>query len=116
MRLAGGIISLIASIIAVGMAFVTLFIGGVGGAFGAEEAGTVTGLGWAGLFLSFLLIVISVVVIVMPSTKPAIGIIVLSILTAIFGGTLVAIFMVLALLGGIMAIIGAKNELQVNTS
>ena len=112
MRKAGGIISLVASCVSVLMAFITLFVGGVGGAFDAEGAGTVTGLGWAGLFLSFILIVLSALVITSPSKRTAIAIIILAIVTAISGGTLVAIFMVLTLLGGILAFFGIKKGTQ----
>lgn len=112
MKKSGAIISLVSSIIAVLMGFVTLFIGGFGAAFEAEGASTVANLGWGGIFLSFLLIVFSSVAITAESKKPAIFIIILSIVTAIFGGTLVAIFMALCLLGGILSLIGVHNELK----
>ena len=83
MKKAGGIISLIAGILVVIAAVVTMFLGGVGAAFGGEGAETVFGLGWLGILFSFL--------------------------TIIFGGTSVAVFMVLALIGVIFAAIGTKK-------
>jgi hypothetical protein len=44
-----------------------------------------------------------------PSKGAGIGLIIVSILGAILGGTLVAICMVLSLIGGILAVVGAKN-------
>ena len=46
MRKGGGVIALIAGIFAVGAAFITLFVGDIGEAFGADEAKVVTNLGW----------------------------------------------------------------------
>lgn len=112
MRKTGGIISLIGSILAVFAAVGTLFIGGCGSALEAEGASTVVGLGWVGLILSIVLIVFSVMMISSPSTSKAIWIIVLSIVAAFLGGTFVAIFMVLCLVGGVLAYIGSKQELQ----
>ncbi len=60
MKIAGGIVALIAGLFGVIMAFVTLGIGGLGGAFGGEGAETVIGLGWAGVFLTFTIIAFSV--------------------------------------------------------
>ena len=110
MAKAGGIVALIASIISVGMALVTLLIGGLGGAFEAEGAGTVVGLGWAGLLLSFVLIVLSAIAMTSPSRRIGVGIIVLSLITAVVGGTLVAIFMILTLLGGVLVFAGSRRR------
>lgn len=112
MKIGGGIITLIAGLFSVIMALITLGIGGLGGAFGGEGAETVIGLGWAGVLLSFVIIVFAIVSIFAKSKIPAIFIIVLSIITAIAGGTLVAIFMVLALIGGIITLIGASKEIK----
>jgi uncharacterized membrane protein len=102
LKKAGAIISLVSSIIAVLMGFITLFFGGLGTALEAEGASTVTNLGWGGVFLSFILIVISAAAISAKSKKLPVAIIVLSLITAIFGGTFVAIFMVLCLLGAFL--------------
>ena len=112
LRKAGGIVSLIGSILAILAAVSTLFIGGCGGALELEGASTVVGLGWMGLILSSVLVVFSVMMISSPSTSKAIWIVVLSIVASIFVGTLVAICMVLARVGGSGAYIGSKQELQ----
>lgn len=110
MKTAGGIITLIGGLFGTIMAFITLGIGGLGGAFGGEGADTVIGLGWAGVFLTFTIIIFSVVSIFTKSKVPAITIIALSVITVIAGGTLVAIFMVLAFIGGIINLIGVSRE------
>ena len=110
MKIGGGIIALVAGLGSVVMAFITLGVGGLGAAFGGEGAETIVGLGWAGIFLSFLVITFAVAAMFAKTKKAAVGLIILSIVTAVAGGTLVAIFMVLALLGGIMSMIGVSNE------
>jgi len=110
MKIGGGIVALIAGLFGVIMAFITLGIGGVGGAFGGEGAETVIGLGWAGIFLCFAIIAFAVISMFAKSKLPSIAVIVLSLITAIAGGTLVAIFMVLSLIGGVIALIGVSKE------
>lgn len=114
MKTAGGIVALIGGLFGVVMAFVTLGVGGLGGAFGGEGAQTVIGLGWAGVFLTFGIIAFAVASMFAKSIIPAIAVIVLALITTIAGGTLVAIFMVLALVGGIMALIGVRRETNLN--
>jgi len=109
MQKAGGIIAIIAGVISIIAAVVTLLFGGLGGALQAEGADTVIGLGWGGLFISFLIIVTGAIAINSETKKPGIFLIVLSILGIIFGGTIVAIFMVLSLIGGIVALVGTKK-------
>lgn len=108
MSKAGGIIGIIAGIFGFIAAIVTLFVGGIGSAFEAEGAKTIVGLGWGGVLFSFLAIVFGAVAIARPKGA-GIGLIVVSILGAILGGTLVAICMVLSLIGGILAVTGAKK-------
>ena len=55
MRKAGGIVALVAGILGFFAAIFTLFVGGVGSAFSAQNADTVVLLGWGGVFFSFLL-------------------------------------------------------------
>lgn len=110
MRKAGGIIGLIAGIFGVLAAGATLFMGGLAGAFEAEGAETVVGLGWGGVLFSFLTIVLGAVCIGAKGRIPGILLIVSAILGAVLGGTLVAIFMVLALIGGILALFGPKQK------
>lgn len=110
MQKAGGIIALIAGIFGTFAAGATLFVGGLGGAVGAEGADTVAALGWGGVLFSFLTIIFGAVAMGAQNKKPGILIIVSSILGAILGGTLVAIFMVLAFIGGVLALFGLPKE------
>ena len=110
MRKAGGIVALVAGIFAVGAAIVTLFIGGMGGAFEAEGADTVIGLGWGGVAFAFLTIVLGAVLIGAKGRVPGALLIVCAIAGAVLGGTLVAIFMGLAAIGGILAVIPARER------
>lgn len=112
MRTAGGIIAVVAGVLSIGAAFFTLFVGGVGGAFEAEGADTVIGLGWAGLFCSFLVIALGAATIASKGKTASILLVVVSIVTAIIGGGFVAIFMVLALIGGIMACLDRTSAIQ----
>jgi hypothetical protein len=108
MKNAGGVIGIIAGVFGTGAALVTLLFGGIGAAFNANGAQTVVGLGWGGVLFSFLTIVFGAVVFARPKAA-GIALVVTSILGAILGGTLVAIFMGLALIGGVLAIIGSKD-------
>ena len=105
---AGGIIGIIAGVFGFIAAIVTLFVGGLGSAFEAEGAKTVVGFGWGGVLFSFLAIVFGAVAVARPKGA-GIGLIIVSILGAILGGTLVAVCMVLSLIGGILALVGAKD-------
>jgi hypothetical protein len=109
MKKAGGIIALIAGIFGIFAAGFTLLIGGVGSAADAQDANTVIGLGWGGVIFSFLTIVLGAICLGATSKVPAILLIICSIAGAILGGTLVAIFMVLAFIGGILALFGSKK-------
>ncbi|WP_368294464.1 hypothetical protein [Dehalobacter sp. TBBPA1] len=110
MKKAGGIIALIAGVFGVISAGITLLIGGAASAFEAEGAGTVVGLGWGGVIFSFLVIILGAICIGAKSKIPGILLIICSLAGAILGGTIVAIFMVLALIAGILAVIGTKKK------
>lgn len=107
MHKTGGVIGIIAGVFAVIAALVTLVFGGVASAFHAEKAGTVVGLGWGGIAFSFLVIVFAAVSL-SKFRFAGWGLIASAILGAILGGTLVAIFMILALIGGILVVAGTK--------
>ncbi|KAA5807905.1 hypothetical protein BFT35_01015 [Thermoanaerobacterium thermosaccharolyticum] len=115
MKKAGGIISLIAGVISIFAAIATLLVGGVGSAFEAEGANTVIGLGWGGVVFSFLVVIFGAIAIGAKGKAAGILLIISSILGAILGGTLVAIFMVLSLVGGILVLIGNKKESEDST-
>lgn len=100
----GGIIGIIAGVLGVLAALFTLFVGGVGAAFSAGGAGTVVGLGWGGVLFSLLTIVYGGIALAKP--KPAGAGLLLSALGGIvLGGTFVAVFMALALVGGGLAVL-----------
>ncbi|MGC7870985.1 hypothetical protein ACPUYX_05560 [Desulfosporosinus sp. SYSU MS00001] len=109
MQKAGGIISLIAGVFGILSAGVTLLVGGAASAFNASGSSTVVGLGWGGVLFSFLVIILGAISIGAKGKVPGILLIISSILGAILGGTLVAIFMALALIGGILATLGVKS-------
>lgn len=113
MKVAGGVVALIAGLFSVIMAFLTLTMGGLGAAFNAEGAETVIGLGWAGVFLSLLIVTFSTICIFAKTKFPAITLLFFSIVTAIAGGTFVAIFMVLAVIGGLITLIGVSKEIKI---
>lgn len=108
MKKAGGVIAIIAGIFGIFAAGATLLMGGLGAAAGAEGGETVIGLGWGGILFSFLAITFGSVALGAKSKIPGVLLILSSIGGAILGGTLVAVFMGLSLIGGILATIGAK--------
>lgn len=110
MKKAGGIIALIAGIFSVFAAGATLLFGGVGSAFNANDAKTIIGLGWGGVLFAFLTIVLASITLGIQSRIPGILLVISSIAGAILGGTFVAIFMGLALIGGILVIIGGGKK------
>ncbi len=109
---AGGIIGIVAGVFGVIAAAITLFVGGIGSAFEAEGAKTVVGLGWGGVLFSFLVIVFGAAAIARPRGA-GIGLMIVSVLGAILGGTLVAVCMVLSLIGGVLAVVGEKKATAV---
>ena len=112
MKKAGGIIAIIAGVFAVIAAFITLAVGGVGGALGGKDAQTVVMLGWGGVLFSFLTIIFGAITIGATSKTIPILLIICSILGMILGGTFVAIFMFLVLAAGIVSYFGVKKELK----
>ncbi len=118
MQKAGEIIALIAGIFALFAAGATLIFGGLGSAFEAEGADTVVNFGWAGILFSFTTIILGTVSIWAKGRTPGILLIISAIMGTILGGTLVAIFMTPALIGGILTTIGAgksSNRTNINT-
>lgn len=112
MQKAGGVIALVAGIFGVFAATITLLIGGVGAGLEAEGASQVVGLGWGGVAFSFLTIVLGAVALGAKGRLPGILLMVCAIAGAILGGTIVAIFMALAFVGGLIATFGAKKQVS----
>ena len=109
MQKAGGTIGIIAGIFGVLAAMFTILVGGLAGAFNAEDASTVVWLGRGGVLFSFLCIIFGAISMNAKSKMPGNNLIICSIAGALFGGTLVAVFMVLALMGGIINSIGSRK-------
>lgn len=109
MRKAGGIIALIAGIFAVIAAVFTLMIGGAATAVEAKDAQTVVALGWGGVFFSFLTIVLGAVCMGATSRWPGLLLIICALAGIVLGGSFVALFMALALIGGVLALFGQKS-------
>lgn len=110
MKTAGGIIALIAGVFGFIAAIATLFAGGLGAALDAEGANTVIGLGWGGVLFSFLTIIFGAIAIGAKGRVPGILLVISAVLGAILGGTFVAVCMVLAVVGGILAIVGGGRK------
>lgn len=108
MAKAGGIVALIAGIFGVLAAGFTLSVGGIGSAVNVENARSVVLLGWGGVLFSFLVIVLSAMAMGRPTRKIGWWLIVCSILGALLGGTFVAIFMLLSLVGGVLVLNGER--------
>lgn len=113
MNKAGGIIAIIAGIFGIFAAGFTLLFGGLASAFNAHGSGTVVALGWGGVGFSFLTIVFGALAL-SGIRWAGIGIIICAIAGAILGGTLVAVFMVLSLIGGILVLIDSKSRKSQN--
>jgi len=114
MRNAGGLVALIGGIFGVIAALVTILIGGAGAVFEVSNANTVIGLGFGGILFSFLTIILGAVAMKVKSKTTGTLIIVSAILGMILGGTFVAIFMILPLIGGILVVTEAKKEDKLN--
>jgi hypothetical protein len=113
MQKAGGIVALVAGIFGVFAAIITLLFGGIAKAAEADGANTVVGLGWGGLLFSFLAIVLGAVAMGAKSKVPGALLMVSSVAGVVLGGTFVAIFMILAFIGGLLATIGTKKPVAV---
>ncbi len=129
MRIAGGILALVASIGGTIAGFITGLVGAVGkvsGDYTAEHGGrtmmdtieaskvadhgeTIMKMGWIGILASFLALILGIVVLCSKSQKPAWILLVCSIFGMILGGPIVAFFMVLAVLGAIFALVGGRK-------
>ena len=129
LRIAGGILALVASIGGAIAGFVTIFLGAAAKVVGdyttthgnvsgadyiyagqmARQGEGVMGLGWLGILASFLALVLGIVILCSKSQKTAWMLLVSAILGIICGGTFVAFFMVLALLGAIFALLGGRK-------
>lgn len=110
MSKAGGVISIISGIFGFFAAILTLLVGGAGAAFEAQDSDLVIGLGWGGIVFSFACIVLGAMG--MSAESKSIGILLIgsSVAGIIFGGSFVAVCLVLAVIGGVLVTIGAKSS------
>lgn len=109
MQKKGGIIAIIAGAIVVITAFVALITGGTQGIEG-EGLSIVYNIGWGGVFFSFLVIIFGVMAMGAENVIMGILLTVSAILAAYFGGLFAAILMAVAIIGGIMNIIGITKR------
>jgi hypothetical protein len=105
MKKAGGLIALIAGIFAVFAAGATLLLGGTGAAFEMKDADLILWLGVGGLVSSFAVIVLGALSMNARSRIPPAMLMAVAVIGAIVGGTFVAVFMALALVGALLALI-----------
>ena len=116
MQKAGGIIALIAGIFGFIAAIITLLAGGLVAGIesisdSSNSASTEIGtFGLLGIVFSFLTIIFGAIAMGAKSRIVGYLLIVCAIVGAITGGTFVAVCMVLALAGGIVATIGVKGD------
>ena len=111
MRKAGGIITLIAGILGLITSLGTLLIGGIGTTLNANNGDNIVILGWVGILICFSIIVLGAIAMNAKTSTSGIFIIITSICGAYYGGTFVAVLMILALVGGLLACTG-NDELE----
>jgi hypothetical protein len=106
MRRTKGIFGLVAGVFIMLAALVTLGVGGLGSGLSTDGTSAATYLGWSGVGISFVFIILGALAVAPLGKVPSVLLITCAIAGAILGGTLVAICMVLALSGGVLAVIG----------
>ena len=104
MRKSGPIIAIIAGIFGVLAAVLTLALGAVGNFFRLENANLVVWFGWGGLVFSFATIILAAMCFNARSRIPALLLVVCAIAGCVLGGTYVAVFMGVAVIGGMLAL------------
>ncbi len=118
MRTGALVLGIIGGLFGIISAVITLFVGGIGGAVGAEGAGTVVGLGWAALFFSLL----GLVGAALSLAKPVLAAVIMAI-TAIAIAISISLFAVIAtpmllLIAALSAFLGRntrQEEISVQT-
>lgn len=109
MKVASGVLGIIAGLLGFAASIFTLFLGGLGRVFESESASTVVGLGWGGLLFSLIVIVLGSMAF-RGGVKVAYALLICSIIGAILGGMLVAICMILAFIGGFIGVLANKEN------
>src|SRR5690606_33934652 len=108
---AGGLIGLVAGVFGVIAAVVTLMVGGLGSAMDSvmnlrSGIGVVVNLGFMGLAASFCTMVFGALSIGARGVGAGAGLVASSLVGVVAGGTFVAVCMILALIGGVLATVG----------
>ena len=106
MKTAAFVLGLISGIIGLGLAFVTLFMGGLVSALSSDQSVGIMGI--FAILLTLLIIVFSSIILAKPK-QSGILLIGTSIGCIVSGGTLVAITSVLSLVAGILAYISGRK-------
>ena len=116
MKKASGIIGLIGGILGFLAAVITLMTGGLVAGLesvtgeGSEASDMIAQFGLVGVLGSFLTIIFSAMMFGAKSSLMPILLLVSAIAGAIFGGTLVAVCMVLCIIAGIVGFIGVRQK------
>ena len=116
MKKASGIIGLIGGILGFFAAIFTLMAGGFVGALESatgdtgSAGSTIVQFGWLGILASFLTIIFSAMMFGAKNSIMPLLLISSSVVGAIFGGTFVAVCMVLCIISGIIGFIGVRTK------
>lgn len=108
MQKAGAIIALIAGVFGVVASVPTIIIGGLGSLLGFLSTAALINLAWGSILVSFLIIILAAISLYSTGMLPGVLLCLCAILGVVFGGYLVAAFMLLALTGGVISAIGAR--------
>lgn len=84
--------------------FFTLFVGGIGSAFEAKEADSILNLAWVGIAAAMLVVIGGGVSLARPRGGGMVAVFA-SVVGIVYGGSLVAICLVLGLIGGSLAVL-----------
>jgi len=112
---AGGIIALIAGVLGIVAGFFTLFVGGIGSAFEAQEADSILDLAWIGIATSMLAVVGGGISLARPRGG-GMAVVFVSVVGIVYGGSLVAICLALALIGGSLAVLAPAKTGEAEAS
>jgi hypothetical protein len=109
------IFGIVAGALSIFAAMFTILFGGVASMVGADSSRLVTNLGVGGIFFSILAIVFSAM---LPNKPKGAGwlLIATSVLGAVLGGTLVAVFMVMTLICGVLSVIASRGLPKISES
>lgn len=106
LRKTGGILALIAGVLAIFAAQLMFIVAGI---YGTLNSTSFASLLWSELgtvLLSFLTAVLGIISMNASSRTPGVLLVITAILTAVHGGLPVALFMVVALVGAVLILIG----------